>query len=244
MQSIRTAALNLSFRVCIGEFSPIWSSVVAIFGLLAAILNCFACCFCVIVSNLNIHSYKHVQIKQPVKISTLNLNFRVLLVKILLYLSLLAAILSIFGGHLGFWLVHQVLIPQIWIPPSSSYAKNVQSARATASNFSFRVCIGEFCPILSSAAAILNFLAAILDFYRFVRYRTFKFEYILSHNVQNHAINKNYSIKFEIRSAPTSKYCYLRVFYGISAAILDFKKCSRVRVSHPVGSYSAPFVEQ
>ena len=29
---------------------------------------------------------------------------------------------------------------------------------------------------------------------------------------QNHAINKNYSLKFEIRGAPTSKYCCLRVF--------------------------------
>ena len=38
------------------------------FGLLAAILNCFACCFCVMISNLNIHDYKHVQIKQPVKL--------------------------------------------------------------------------------------------------------------------------------------------------------------------------------
>ena len=60
----------------------------------------------------------------------------------------------------------------------------MQSARTTASNFSFRVCIGKFCPILSSAAAILNFLAAILDFYRFVRYQSFKFEYILPLNMQ------------------------------------------------------------
>ena len=42
------------------------------FELLAAILNCFACCFCVIISNLIIHDYKHVQIKQSSK----NYNFK------------------------------------------------------------------------------------------------------------------------------------------------------------------------
>ena len=46
------------------------------------------------ISNLNILDYKHVQIKQPVKITTLNANFRVFLVKILLCLSPLAAILN------------------------------------------------------------------------------------------------------------------------------------------------------
>ena len=47
-----------------------------------------------------------------------------------------------------------------------------------------------------------------------------------------------------LRGAPTSKYCNLRLFYGIPAAILDFRKCSRVSVSHPVGYFSVPFVEQ
>ena len=60
----------------------------------------------------------------------------------------------------------------------------MQSARITASNFSFRMRIGEFYPILSCAAAILKIFAAILDFYRFIRYQTFKFEYILPHNMQ------------------------------------------------------------
>ena len=61
---------------------------------------------------------------------------------------------------------------------------------------------------------------------------------------KNHAPNENYSLKSEKRGAPTSKYCNLRLFYGIPAAILDFRKCSRVSVSHPVGSFSVPFVEQ
>ena len=61
---------------------------------------------------------------------------------------------------------------------------------------------------------------------------------------KNHAPNENYSLKSEIRGAPTSKYCNWRLFYGIPAAILDFRKCSRVSVSHPVGSFSVPFVEQ
>ena len=106
--------------------------------------------------------YKHVQRKQPVRITTLNLNFRCF--KILLYLGLLAAILRYFGSHVGFLLVHQVLIPQIWIPSSSLYAKNMQSARITASNFSFRMRIGEFCPILSCAATILKIFGGHFGF--------------------------------------------------------------------------------
>ena len=89
-QDVNNWWISPNFKLCSSHF-----------GFLAAILNCFDCCFCVIVSNVNIHDYKHVQIKQEVKVTTLNSNFRVFLVKILLYLSPLAAI-WIFGGHLGF----------------------------------------------------------------------------------------------------------------------------------------------
>ena len=75
------------------------------FELLAAILICFACCFCVIISNLIIHDYKHVQIKQSSKITTLNSNFRVLVVKKYFYFEPFGSHFEVFGSHLGFLLV-------------------------------------------------------------------------------------------------------------------------------------------
>ena len=118
--------------------------------------------------------YFYIHFSNNLKVTALDMFQKILgshprQVKILLYLGLLAAIL-IFCGHLGFLLVRQILTLQIGIPTCSLHAKNRQSVRTTASNLSFRVCIGEFCPILSSVAAILNFLAAILDFYWFVMY--------------------------------------------------------------------------
>ena len=64
------------------------------FGFLAAILYRSTCCFCVIISNFNIHCFKHLKIKKPVGITTLNSKLRKFLVIILLYLSPMAAILN------------------------------------------------------------------------------------------------------------------------------------------------------
>ena len=89
-----------------------------------------------------------------------------------------------------------------------------------------------------------KFLAAILDFIGSSGIKLSNLSTSFLTICKNHAPNENYSLKSEIRGAPTSKYCNLRLFYGIPAAILDFRKCSRVSVSHPVGSFSVPFVEQ
>ena len=78
MQSIRTTALKFEFQRLYWRTLPNFKLCGSHFELLAAILNCFACCFCVIVSNLNIYDCKHVQINKPVKITALNSNFRLL----------------------------------------------------------------------------------------------------------------------------------------------------------------------
>ena len=74
-----------------------------------------------------------------------------------------------------------------------------------------------------------------LDFYRFIRYQTFKFEYILPHNMQKPCT------QWELQPQIWDKGCS---YVKILDSILDFRKCSRVSVSHPVGSFSVPFVEQ
>ena len=61
------------------EFRSVYRWILSNFKLSGSQFECcFAAFFCVIISNLNIHDYKHVQIKQPVKITTLNSNFSVL----------------------------------------------------------------------------------------------------------------------------------------------------------------------
>ena len=47
--------------------------------------------------------------------------------------------------------------------------------------------------------AILDLLAAILISHWFVGYSNFKFKYILPYFMSKHAINKNYSLKFEFQ---------------------------------------------
>ena len=154
------------------------------------------------VSNLNIHDYQHVQIKQAVKITTLNCYFTgAFISKNIAIFGPFGGHFEFFGGHPGFLMVRQVLTLQIGIPACSLHAKNRQSVRTTASNLSFRVCIGEFCQNLSSVAAILNFW---WPFWIFIGSSCIKFSKLsTSFNTicKNHAINKNYSLKFEIRGA-------------------------------------------
>ena len=89
----------------------------------------------------------------------------------------------------------------------------MQSVRTTDSNVSSRVCIGEFCPNLSSVAAILHFGGHC--FHGLLVSSGIKFSDLSTSFLticQNRAIDKNYSFKFEIRDAPTSKRCYLLCF--------------------------------
>ena len=169
MQSIRTTTSNWSFQMWICKFCPIlalWQPFWIFGGHFELFCSLFLC-----------YDIKFKYSWLPTcanKTGSKNYNFK------LVFYSALSKNIAIFGpfgghfdffgGHLGFLLVCQVLTLQIGIPACSLHAKNRESVRTTASNLSFRVCIGEFSPLLSSVAAVLNFLAAILDFYWFVMY--------------------------------------------------------------------------
>ena len=169
MQWIRTTTSNWSFRMWVGEFCPIlalWQPFWIFGGHFELFCSLFLC-----------YDIKFKYSWLPTcanKTTSKNYNFKLVfygaLSKNIAIFGPFGGHFEFFGGHRGFLLVHQVLTLQIGIPACSLHAKNMQSVRTTASNLSFRVCIGEFCPILSSVAAILNFLAAILDFSWFVMY--------------------------------------------------------------------------
>ena len=153
------------------------------------------------------------------------------LLKILLYLSLLQPF-YIFGGHLGFLF-------------GSSGNETSNWNTSFFINYSFKL---EFQGVNWWILPNFKFCGSHFYFWRpfwiFIGLSCIKFSNLstfFNTICQNHATNKNNSLKFEIRGAHTLKYCCLRVFYGIPA---DFRKCSRVRLSHPVGSYYVPFVEQ
>ena len=165
MQSIRTATSNWSFQMWVGEFCPIlvlWQPF-WIFELFCSLFLCYEI------------NFKYSWLPTCAnKTSSKNYNFKLVfygaLSKNIAIFGLFGGHFEFLGGHLGFLLVLQVLKLQIGIPACSLHANNMQSVRTTASSLGFTLCIGEFCPILSSVAAILNFLVAILDFHWFVMY--------------------------------------------------------------------------
>ena len=158
-------------------------------------MNYFACCFCVIIWNLNTHSYKHVQIKEPVKITTLNSNFRVLLVKILLYLTFWQP----------FWIFGQsswIFIGLLGIKTSNLNTSFVVICQIHAINKNYSLKF-EFQGVnwwillnFKLFGGLLNFLAAILVF---IGSSGIKFSNLGTSFLtifHNYAFNKNYSLKF------------------------------------------------
>ena len=244
MQSVRTTASNLSFSVCIWRILPNFKLCGSHFELLAAILNCFDCCFCVIISNLNIYDCKHVQINKPVKITTLNSNFRLFLSKNISIFGPFGGHFEIFGGHSWIFIGSSGIKTSNWNTCLLITCQRHAISKNYSLKFDFQGVYWWILPYFKLCGSHFEFFWR--PFWIFIGSSCIKFSnFSISFNTicQNHAINKNYSLKFEIRGAHTPKYCYLRVFYGIPAVILDFRKCSRVRVSHPGGSYSVPFVE-